>query len=192
MTSAAMPPYRILAVCTGNICRSPAAERLLSSALDDSVEVRSAGSHALVGEPINPPMAALLETVGAAVDGFRATQLGESTVRQADLILALTRDHRASVVDLWPGAVRRTFSLTEFARALQLVDPAQLPAGASAAERLTAATPQAAVLRGQTVPTSPDADDVIDPYRRDDDVYREAFAIIREAVTSIADVVQGR
>ncbi|WP_147916073.1 low molecular weight phosphatase family protein [Ruania zhangjianzhongii] len=192
MTTAGMPPYRILAVCTGNICRSPAVERLLGSALDASVEVRSAGTHALVGEPIHPPMATLLTAVGAAVDGFRATQLTESTVRQADLILTLTRHHRASVVDLWPGAVRRTFTLAELARALQLVDPAELPARASAAERLTAALPQAAVLRGQIVPTSPDADDVIDPYGRDEEVYREAFAAIREAVTSIADVAQGR
>ena len=192
MNSAAMPPYRILAVCTGNVCRSPAAERLLSKALDDSVEVRSAGSHALVGEPIHPPMVMHLETAGADVDGFRATQLGESTVRQADLILALTRDHRAAVVDLWPGAVRRTFTLTEFARVLHLVDPAQLPARASAAERLTAATPQATVLRGQVVPTSPDDDDVIDPYQRKPEIYREAFTSIRDAVTSIADVAQGR
>lgn len=192
MASDAMPPYRILAVCTGNICRSPAAERLLGGALDPSVEVRSAGTNALIGEPIHPPMAALLDPVGADVSDFSAAQLNESTVRQADLILALTRDHRAAVVDLWPGAVRRTFTLTEFARALQVVDLAQLPCDGTAAERLTAATPRATVLRGQIVPTSPDDDDVIDPYRRDQEVYREAFTIIRDAVTSIADIAQGR
>ena len=113
-------------------------------------------------------------------------------MRQADLILALAREHRASVVDLWPGAVRRTFTLTEFARALQLVDPAQLPAGGTAAERLTAASPQAAVLRGQIVPATPEEDDVVDPYRREFAVYRESFAAIRHAVAAIADVANGR
>ena len=192
MTTPGIPPYRVLAVCTGNICRSPAVERLLAITLDASVEARSAGTQALVGEPIHPPMARFLTEVGSDFDDFRATQLSESAVRQADLILALTRDHRASVVDLWPGAVRRTFTLTEFARVLQMVDPTYLPTRAPAAERLASALPQAAVLRGQLVPPSPEGDDVMDPYQRDEEVYREAFTIIREAVTSIADVVQRR
>ncbi len=192
MTESAISPYRILTVCTGNVCRSPAAERLLEHALGASVAVRSAGTHALTGDPIHPPMAQLLQAAGVDGSDFQATQLSESTVRQADLILTLAREHRASVVDLWPGAVRRTFTLTEFARALQLVDPAQLPAGGTAAERLMAATPQAAVLRGQIVPSTPADDDVIDPYRRAPEVYRESFSAIRHAVTAIADVANGR
>ena len=38
-------PFRVLTVCTGNICRSPAVERLLAAALgpDADVEVSSAG-----------------------------------------------------------------------------------------------------------------------------------------------------
>ena len=52
--------FSILAVCTGNVCRSPAVERLLASKLGPTVSVRSAGTHALVGHPISEPMAALL------------------------------------------------------------------------------------------------------------------------------------
>src|SRR5699024_5899332 len=134
----------------------------------------------------------LLHAAGIDAGHFQATQLSESTVRQADLILTLAREHRASVVDLWPGAVRRTFTLTEFARAVQLVDPAQLPDDGTAAERLMAATPQAAVLRGQIVPSTPEDDDVIDPYHREPQVYRESFSAIRQAVTAIADSANGR
>mgnify|MGYP002738687724 CR=1 FL=1 len=57
MTESTISPYRILTVCTGNVCRSPAAERLLEHTLNPSVTVRSAGTRALVGEPIHPPMA---------------------------------------------------------------------------------------------------------------------------------------
>ena len=53
-------PFSILVVCTGNVCRSPAAERLLASKLGSTVQVASAGTHALVGQPISEPMAALL------------------------------------------------------------------------------------------------------------------------------------
>ncbi|GAB3624535.1 hypothetical protein GCM10027418_26200 [Mariniluteicoccus endophyticus] len=41
-------------VCTGNICRSPAGHLLLQRYLGDSVEVTSAGTHALVGQPVDP------------------------------------------------------------------------------------------------------------------------------------------
>jgi protein-tyrosine phosphatase len=51
--------FSILAVCTGNVCRSPAVERLLTGQLFPTVTVSSAGMHALVGHPIpNPWLAA--------------------------------------------------------------------------------------------------------------------------------------
>ena len=55
-------PFTVLAVCTGNICRSPAVERLLVAELGpgSDVHVVSAGVGAVVGAPISPPMAALL------------------------------------------------------------------------------------------------------------------------------------
>ena len=43
--------FSILTVCTGNVCRSPAVERLLASKLGPTVSVASAGTHALVGHP---------------------------------------------------------------------------------------------------------------------------------------------
>lgn len=53
-------PYRVIAVCTGNICRSPMAELMLSAAfaeagLGDLVMVDSAGTTAYeAGRPIDP------------------------------------------------------------------------------------------------------------------------------------------
>ena len=49
--------FRILTVCTGNICRSPVAERLLTKSLGDEVTVASAGVHAaLSAPPVIEPM----------------------------------------------------------------------------------------------------------------------------------------
>ena len=53
-------PYRIITVCTGNICRSPMAEMMLAAAfrargLGDEVSVDSAGTTGYeAGRPIDP------------------------------------------------------------------------------------------------------------------------------------------
>lgn len=179
--------FTIVCVCTGNICRSPAAERLLASALGPSVQVVSAGTYAMTGQPISPPMDALVERAGAFANGFAARQLNEVILKPADLVLAMTREHRAASVELWPATVRRAFTLRQFARLLTLVDPADLPAG-SAADRLRAAIPLAAAARGRSQPTAAE-DDVGDPYRRGDDVYRIAFDEIKAAVHVIGRTI---
>ena len=119
-------PFSILAVCTGNVCRSPAVERLLAAKLGPTVTVRSAGTHALVGHPISDPMAALLTDSGIEPDSFEARRLSENMLKEANLVLTMTRAQRGLVVELWPPAVRRTFTLREFARLLSLVDPFRL------------------------------------------------------------------
>jgi len=184
-------PLSILAVCTGNICRSPAVERLLASKLGPTASVSSAGTHALVGHPISEPMAALLRDGGVEPDGFEARRLSERMLKEADLVLAMTRAQRGLVVELWPAAVRRSFTLREFARLLGWVDPAALPAG-TPADRLRAAIPLAAVQRGRER-TSPDEDDVVDPFQLSDAVYADSFEQIATAVDALvyAIVING-
>jgi protein-tyrosine phosphatase len=175
--------FSILAVCTGNICRSPAVERLLASQLAPSVSVSSAGTHALVGHPISEPMATLLRQAAVEPEPFEARRLSEQMVKESDLILAMTRAQRGLVVELWPAAVRRTFTLREFARLLSWVDPSALPAG-SPAERLRAAIPLAAAERGRER-TPPEEDDVVDPFRLSNEVYASSVAQIMSAVDSM-------
>jgi protein-tyrosine phosphatase len=176
-------PFSILAVCTGNVCRSPAVERLLASKLGPTVTVSSAGTHALVGDPISDPMAALLLDSGFEPDSFEARRLSEYMLKEADLILSMTRAQRGLVVELWPAAVRRTFTLREFARLLEWVDPAALPAGPPV-ERLRVAVPLAAAGRGKERMSS-DEDDVVDPFRLSKAVYEASFAQIAAAVDAI-------
>jgi protein-tyrosine phosphatase len=183
-------PFQLLVVCTGNVCRSPAAERLLARALGPSVLVHSAGTHALAGEPMTAPMARLVEEAGCATGGFRARQLTEGYVRSADLVLTATRDHRSAVVELLPSAVRRTFTLRELARLLTGAELSGLPAG-TVAERLAAALPQAVAQRGR-VQASAEDDAVVDPFRAPAHVYAHSFSSIQVAVAAIADAVGSR
>ncbi|WP_375429852.1 hypothetical protein [uncultured Friedmanniella sp.] len=178
--------FAILCVCTGNICRSPAAERLLAARLGPDVVVSSAGTRALVGQPISPPMDILIAEAGGDPGGFTARRLTERLLAPADLVLALTTAHRGEVVDLWPKAVRRAFTLKELARLLGAVDAAALPA-VGVGKRLRAALPLASAQRRPV--RLPGGDDVADPYRRGADAYARSFAEIEEAVAVIAAVL---
>jgi protein-tyrosine phosphatase len=178
--------FRILAVCTGNVCRSPAVERLLANRLEPTVSVRSAGTHALVGHPISEPMGVLLRRRGIEPAPFEARRVSEQLLKEADLILAMTRAQRSFIVELWPAAVRRAFTLREFARLLTLVDSSALPPG-SPADRLSAAVRLAAAERGRSR-LSPEEEDVVDPFRLTDDIYAKSF----EQITSAVDRVVSR
>ncbi|MEE6283184.1 low molecular weight phosphatase family protein [Georgenia sp. MJ170] len=184
--------FTLLAVCTGNICRSPAVERLFRSVFTDGsgIVVHSAGTGALVGEPIQPPMAALLHRHSVAADGFSARSVTQGLVDSADLVLTATRSHRGKVVDQAPAAVRRTFTLREFARLTAEVDPVQLEGaagpGARPAERLAALVPLAAAHRKQV---DRGLDDIADPYRQSDEVYAESFEQIIQAARAVARAV---
>ena len=111
-------PLRILLVCLGNICRSPAAEAALRAALHDAgladrVEVDSAGTgdwH--VGHPPDPRMVAAAAAGGLVMDGT-ARLIGAEDFRSADLILVM--DHanldavRAQAPDAEAAAKVRLF-----------------------------------------------------------------------------------
>lgn len=185
-------PFTVLTVCTGNICRSPAVERLLVARLGPDADVRvvSAGTRALVGHPVSGPMVPLMVAADASADGFAARQLTAEMIREADLVLPLTRQHRSAVVELVPAAVRRTFTLLELARLAGTVDPDAIPGG-SPAQRLTALVPLLAGERARHHHRPGFDDDVPDPYGRGDAVYARVFAAIEPAVDAVARLARG-
>ena len=177
--------YHIVFVCTGNICRSPAAERLLADRLSHIPEivVSSVGTGALVGEGIHIPMAHLLEQSGISSGLFSAREASVETLGDADLVLGMTRRHRSAAVAMAPRLVRRTFTLRELARLAQELALVHDP-HASVPDRLRALVNEASRRR---TPAPEGHDDIADPYRRDQLAYERAFAEIREAVDSIVE-----
>ncbi|MCA0144556.1 hypothetical protein [Blastococcus sp. LR1] len=188
MTVPAATPFSVLMVCTGNICRSPAAELLLRAGLDGDpgVEVSSAGLAALAGQPVAAPVARLLAERGVDVDGFTARQLQPPALRAAGLVLTMTAAQRSAVVTRLPAAVRRTFTLREFAELTSLAGPGTGPP----AERLAAVVAQAPRLRAQRAGSR--EDDIEDPYQRPDDVVARVMDLIDDAVAGLLDVVGPR
>jgi protein-tyrosine phosphatase len=191
--SAPADPFLILAVCTGNICRSPMTERLLLAKLgsvfpDDrpSIQVASAGTGALVGSPIEPSAAHCLQERGVDPSGFAARDLDVSMVRRAGLVLTATRDHRAATVRLMPAASRRIFTLLEFARLARLATPTT-PPGGTATERLQGLVEAAAGNRGQQFTEHPSTDDIPDPYGRS----QREFEAVAASIEAAVDVIIG-
>jgi protein-tyrosine phosphatase len=175
-------PLTVLAVCTGNVCRSPAVQALLEARLPADVVVSSAGTRALVGAPVAAPMAELVKAAGGDTDGIRARQLTPAMVAGADLVLALTREHRSAVLTLEPRALQRTFTLLELAALLG--DGEGILAEQGTADRFRARIKAAAAARGgRRLP--PGADDVEDPFGRELAVYRAVAAQIEAAVDTL-------
>jgi protein-tyrosine-phosphatase len=92
--------FSILTVCTGKRLQVAGGGAITDQKLGPTAPVSSAGVHALVGHPVSEPMAKLLRSNGAEDVVFAARPLTEKLVKEADLVLALTRAQRSFVVEL--------------------------------------------------------------------------------------------
>lgn len=108
-------PYRVLFICTGNICRSPYAELFAKSAGLREVEFSSAGTYAVVGGEMEESMVANLP-LGVDASEHRARQLTRDLADGADLIVAMSAEHRRFILDAWPKLGRKVFVIGHIAR----------------------------------------------------------------------------
>lgn len=150
-------PFRILFVCTGNLCRSALAEWYLRGRGIAELTVASAGVHAPPGYPMDPPTAQALRELGGSGEGHLSRRLAAEQVRDADLVLTAAVGHRDDVLALVPAALHRTFAIREFLRlAASIVDRPADPVATVAA---------VAGRRGRVAaPAGRYADDIGDPY----------------------------
>jgi protein-tyrosine phosphatase len=96
-------PFRVVFVCTGNICRSPMAEVVFrwfadSVGLGDRVVSTSAGTgdwH--VGEPADPRTTDALARRGYDGSHHRARQFTSADFERNDLVVALDRSHERNL-----------------------------------------------------------------------------------------------
>jgi len=105
-------PFRVLFVCMGNICRSPAAEiifrkQVADAGLNDAIDIDSAGTigyHA--GKGPDPRMADTLRRRGYPIAG-RARQVTSRDLTDFDLILAADEENLADLRRLDRDGVHR-------------------------------------------------------------------------------------
>jgi len=163
-------PFRLLYVCTGNICRSPMAQSIATWRLADvlgpqaaSFDVFSAGTAAVIGAGMEPAAGRALTGQGIRALPVRARAVDTGLVAGADLILTATREHRAAVARLLPRAVQRSFTMADFDRLSRAVEPAEL-SGGDPVDRARQLVERAGRLRGTLPPAAPADTDLPDPY----------------------------
>jgi len=102
---------RVLFVCSGNTCRSPLAAALLEDRYRQALptdargqlEVRSAGTGAVSGEPASRGSREAASRHGLSLEGHRSTHLDAEAVGWADLVLTMSPHHLARVAALGGG-----------------------------------------------------------------------------------------
>ncbi|MGY1659593.1 low molecular weight phosphatase family protein [Geodermatophilus sp. SYSU D00705] len=190
--------FRLLFICTGNVCRSPFAaivtRHLLNERLgygsSSSFDIGSAGVQAVVGTGVHPMTREQLRSRGLdspAVDRFVARQMDGTMLASAHLVLGATRRHRALAAQAAPSALSTTFALREFARLAASIVPTALPA--DPVPRAHALVEAVRRHRGLVPPVSPAEDDVLDPMGGPVREHAAAAQSIDDAVRIIVDIL---
>ena len=116
------PMFRVLFVCTGNICRSPTAEgvfrAMISAAgLEADIEADSAGTIAFhIGEPPDERSQEAALERGIDLSGQRARQVTKDDFDNFDLLIAIDRSHHRELTGMCPkGEEHRVRLLLDFA-----------------------------------------------------------------------------
>lgn len=191
--------FEITTVCTGNICRSPLAEQLLRARLADLPgTVNSAGTYGLDAVAMPAEAQKLAIQYGVAPEtaaAHRSRPLTAAVLKTPDLILAMAREHRRSIVEIAPARLRSAFTLREFARLAADATDEDIIAAASAhtdpSSRLRAGVAAVAARRGMTAPpASADEDDIVDPYRRSWATYERSGEQLVPAIDQVVRVVR--
>lgn len=108
----------ILFVCTGNICRSPMAEALFEAKLMRDypglvpfTHASSCGIAAVEGNPGTMSAVQAMDLWNIDLEPHRASELSPLRLGDADLVLAMGRDHLLTIGRMLPEALGRSTTL---------------------------------------------------------------------------------
>lgn len=155
----------------------------------EGIRVESAGVAGLEGSPAAPESVEALAENDIDISEHLARRMTFRQIGSADLVLAMSSEHRAAVPRISPSAAARTFTLKEL---VNLLDQQRLPApGGDPDERLRTVVELAGALRDAGRGEDLLDEDIADPLGLSLHAFRAAAWEIGELTTRLVDKLYG-
>ena len=109
---------KIMFICTGNICRSAMAHKMLEKRAKEEnkdVEVYSCGIYAQNGDIPTYEALTVMKDYGIDLSNHRATNIRNSNIKDMDVILCATTAHKNNVIAMYPELKDRVYTMKEYA-----------------------------------------------------------------------------
>lgn len=179
-------PYRILVVCTANICRSVMAERFLRRDGEarglDHVEISSCGFR-FDDQPASEMVLAVLGERELDASDHRSRKFSPEVLANADLVVAMERSHVRDLAVAVEGASPRIHTLGAVVEWLRT----EVPVAGSPADRVAAF----AEGRRSADVLGSGPDEIEDPHGRSKRVHRKSADRIEDLCSGLLDGLFG-
>ena len=108
---------KIMFICTGNICRSAMAHRMLEKKAKEenkNIEVYSCGVFAENGDVPTYEAIQTMKEYEVDLSKHRATNIRNSNIRDMDVILCATSSHKNNVIAMYPELKEKVYTMKEY------------------------------------------------------------------------------
>lgn len=109
---------KIMFICTGNICRSAMAHKMLEKKAKEEnkdIEVYSCGVFAENGDVPTYEGIDVMKEYGIDLSNHRATNIRNSNIKDMDVILCATNSHKNNVISMYPELKEKVYTMKEYA-----------------------------------------------------------------------------